>query len=1232
MINLIFKLKWYFIVLLVLLLFSTGADFFIKDRSYGSADTEKFQQTFLKKEQKLREGLSFFSEKLDQKGDSISAFSLFDNTNYRLFEDEGLAFFYYVEDKLHFWTDNKIPVPNLINNYPQFNIVSFGNSTFYIQNISNDRGALFGLLHIKTNFPYENQLLDKGFRKEFKMLDQVELIENISQLDHAIYNKKGEYLFSLDYSQAFQSNNIANIIIVIFYFLTFAAFLILIRRLVHLSPKNIRNYVAFISIALIFILYKLFTFIRFPAVLFQSEAFMSFEIQNLSILSSIAEVSFFVFLLFYSIYTIYIDFHFSPQKLKKPQYRFAVSFIFIIVALLTYVINGVIIKLLILSSNISFETYKVLDLSANTFIGFGIFALLFASFTLLIDKVLSVYDFSGHKYSANLFTAGTVLLVLFISLLPWSSYLSAELMIFYILVCLIIYYLRIVSKSKYKLSSFVVYVLLFSLFTLFEVNRYSEEKNIAEMKMMAVDLSTEHDPVAEILFMDVEKNLREDLVIENFLYSANFDIDRLYNIVERKYFRGFWDKYEMQITVCGGRDSVYVEPPDDKWYNCYPFFYENILEYGIKVSGSEIYYLDNLNGRISYLLPVIYRNGEEDEVSLFIELDSRLVLEGLGYPDLLLDESVQSKKLDYSYAKYNDNQLITSVGNFDYSMRSDVYSEVSEGFEEFSFDKFDHIAYHLDNNNTIIVSKPSVFWVDLLISFSYIFSFYFLSLFILLLISQISPVRLHWALNFKTKIQWGMNSILFFSFLLIGIGTVYFSINQYKNKQYEILEEKVQSVYVELIHKLEFESDLKDWSSGSYYSLHELLLKFSNVFYSDINLYDSEGQLLASSRPEIFRMGLLSKHMDAHAFEEMSVKMRSEFVQSELIGRLNYLSAYVPFVNADNQLLAYLNLPYFSRQDALTREITNLVVAIINIVVLLSLLSFIMAAFMANTIAMPLKLLQQKFAHISLSEKNEIIEYEGKDEIGSLVIEYNQMVNKLQDSVELLAKSERESAWREMAKQIAHEIKNPLTPMKLHIQHLQRTLEENPENTVKHVKSISNTLIEQIDNLSSIATEFSNFAKMPQAKSEIFDLETKLRNSIDLFNDYERCILSLKMDSREPLFVFADKEQIYRVFINLIKNAIQAVPENAVGMIEVKLEKRNEKAVVSIKDNGKGIPDDIRGKLFQPNFTTKTSGMGLGLAIVKNIIQDAGGDIYFETEPGVGSVFYVELPLVKKQD
>jgi two-component system nitrogen regulation sensor histidine kinase NtrY len=238
-------------------------------------------------------------------------------------------------------------------------------------------------------------------------------------------------------------------------------------------------------------------------------------------------------------------------------------------------------------------------------------------------------------------------------------------------------------------------------------------------------------------------------------------------------------------------------------------------------------------------------------------------------------------------------------------------------------------------------------------------------------------------------------------------------------------------------------------------------------------------------------------------------------------------------------------------------------------------------------------------------------------------------VDELADSAEKLARSERESAWREMAKQIAHEIKNPLTPMKLSVQHLQRSSGEEPGKREQNLKRITQTLIEQIDNLSAIATEFSNFAKMPRTINEEVDLKREIIKISKLFLSNEDIEIQTTFSKKVPAVVLADREQLSRVFINLLKNAIQAIPEDRNGKISISMETTESKAVVKVTDNGRGIPAELGDKLFQPNCTTKSSGMGMGLAIVKNIIEHAGGMIRYETLPGEWTSFIVELPLYK---
>jgi len=369
--------------------------------------------------------------------------------------------------------------------------------------------------------------------------------------------------------------------------------------------------------------------------------------------------------------------------------------------------------------------------------------------------------------------------------------------------------------------------------------------------------------------------------------------------------------------------------------------------------------------------------------------------------------------------------------------------------------------------------------------------------------------------------------------------------------------------------------------------------------------------------------------MNPEAYKQMRINEKVRYIHQENIGSLEYTSAYALFRDADNKKIAYINLPYFTKPGALQKEISNLIVTVINLYVVLFIISAIVAFFMANKITQPLRMLQNKFMGVELGKQMEQINYSKKDEVGALVTEYNNMVVKLAENIELLAKTERESAWREMAKQVAHEIKNPLTPMKLSVQFLQRSWTDNDENFEKKLEKYTQALIDQINTLSNIANEFSSFAKMPKPHNELVNLVQKLENTINLFSHTDNVELGADLGNYETLNILADKEQISRVFNNLIKNAIQAIPSDRKGQIFVSLTASEGMVLVKIKDNGGGISEEQKDKLFIPNFTTKSTGMGMGLPIVKQIIESADGKIWFESELNVGTEFYIELPVAE---
>jgi len=264
---------------------------------------------------------------------------------------------------------------------------------------------------------------------------------------------------------------------------------------------------------------------------------------------------------------------------------------------------------------------------------------------------------------------------------------------------------------------------------------------------------------------------------------------------------------------------------------------------------------------------------------------------------------------------------------------------------------------------------------------------------------------------------------------------------------------------------------------------------------------------------------------------------------------------------------------------------------------------------------------------ISLSGTNTPMVWNSDDEIGLLVGEYNKMLVNLEESKKALARTEKESAWREMAQQVAHEIKNPLTPMKLNLQHLKRTLEIKHGGNKELTQKAIDNLLHQVDTLNDIATSFSAFAKMPIPKNERIELVTTIKNALHLHEHDQAVSLSTVMENG-PLFVNGDEKLLGRIINNLIINGIQSVPTGRKPEISVILKQSNNKVIIEVKDNGEGINEDIADKVFIPNFSTKDNGSGIGLAISKRGIEQSGGSIWFETKKNIGTTFFIELPLV----
>jgi len=344
------------------------------------------------------------------------------------------------------------------------------------------------------------------------------------------------------------------------------------------------------------------------------------------------------------------------------------------------------------------------------------------------------------------------------------------------------------------------------------------------------------------------------------------------------------------------------------------------------------------------------------------------------------------------------------------------------------------------------------------------------------------------------------------------------------------------------------------------------------------------------------------------------------------LGGISYQSIYCPLRLAEGTTSAYINIPSFNTEDELNDEISKFLISIINLNVFIFLIAGTIAVFLTNRITTSFSLISEKMRQVNLSKTNELIEWNKNDEIGGLIREYNKMVAKLVESASALAKSEREGAWREMARQVAHEIKNPLTPMKLSIQYLQKANNGEAPNMKELTANVAKTLVEQIDHLSKIASDFSQFAHIGNPHNEVIDLHEMLHSLTSLYQTMEKVDLNW-YPAPGKILIFADKTQINRLFTNLLQNATEACHDKDVCRIRISEQLKEDQVLIRISDNGEGIPEQMQSKIFIPNFTTKSSGTGLGLAMSKTIVEQAKGQIWFETEEEEGTTFFVELPL-----
>jgi len=492
-------------------------------------------------------------------------------------------------------------------------------------------------------------------------------------------------------------------------------------------------------------------------------------------------------------------------------------------------------------------------------------------------------------------------------------------------------------------------------------------------------------------------------------------------------------------------------------------------------------------------------------------------------------------------------------------------------------------------------------------------------------------------LPLRVKILLCFGLLLTASFVYIGIMSATLLKDRYIEGQKQMLHDKSLYLQAALKSKLAY---LPAITSNQSHDLNLELKELSLSYNTDIHVYDLMGTLISTSFPEVFDSGLLSRYISPEPMFQTYINAQSKnnttgepIIVYEQIGKMRYMAAYIECLNWDDIQLGFISIPFYISENAVEESLNRVMLQILPVYLFLFVMLIVFSIIISRALTRPIAELSKRLRNLDPGRTNEKLLYYSTDEVGDLVESYNKMVDDLNRNVMSLTEKERESAWQTMARQVAHEINNPLTPMKLTVQQMQRAKQVGGERFDKYFDKATIMLIDQIDTLSRIAGSFSAFAKnLPdEINLNSVDVAQKLVSAITMYANYQN--LNVRYIGPESdVFVYADVEQIGRVFTNILQNAVQAIeqhPNGQQGDIIVMLKQDKEWVEISISDNGPGIPNDLREKIFLPNFTTKTTGMGLGLAMCKNIVGRSGGELWFESKEGKGTTFFIKLRLAQ---
>jgi signal transduction histidine kinase len=1122
--------------------------------------------------------------------------------------------FLYVHDSLVAWNTHQY---TFVEAYDDTTLqLEYINNGWYLhKSIRRDDSLLVFQIPVFLDYDLNNEYVRPHFSSFFKGVNRLHLLPPDSENDEKFielkkFNKKISYV----YLTRLDTNNVLQWFIPFLLYLEVILLLILCKNqlLVTLKKTTSRKYITFLftfsTTIVLWLLLK--AFYKIPCWQGLTIAQPDFFAWNLYF-PSLAEVIN-LFLVFFWFFILLIDVSkFISFNLLSKKLKYLYAFFAIIIPWILATLFANILSVLFFNSS-WFSNFK--DISTLNPFYLWLFVPIILN-TVLIYLLLR----EASRIIQEIRFPTILILLFFIAGGAISFFIFNPLSILAILIVgtfLIIYYF-LSTRTRDKVFEHIVLfgftVLYLTIFTVLVMQETYHFKLKQSLKINSLRLSTLRDFLGEYIIENkVQTLLNQDSLVD--------DPTQLSNQLSKAFKQSYLSRFIPQVIICRRGDSMVVRPFNEK-VDCYEYFNRRIEQNGQLVRPHVYYVKDDWRGYYLVHIPFSY---PRDTLHAFVELLPVMLEKTMDYPNLLVDENADVLLLPsfISYAQYQNNQLFFSKGRFKFNLTPSITLLNAPYQSVFDNDSYYMLKTPIHDTTFILLVGEKFVFSSLWTAFSLVFIILLLGSMLLFLILFPEKLFSKKEKSITSNFQRLLVLFIVFSFGISVLLSIQNLLKFGQRKNHELLYEKALNLRRDLENNIF--SDASLFNNYNWMVSYILNYNYNNLL--EINVYKSEGKLFVTTKPEIFEHHLLSQWMNPDAYFKLKMENLPYLILRENIGRLYFYSAYFPIRSSKMQILGYVQVPYFTSEQQYNEELFSFLSSMVNIYLLLLLFGLFLAYVLTRHITKPLNIIKDHMKSIRLTGSNKKINWEGDDEISDLIRTYNAMIDELALKAKQLASSERELAWREMARQVAHEIKNPLTPMKLSTQYIFKAWQSNDKAFAEKFENYIKSMQMQIDSLTTIASSFASLGKLLQPD---FSEKTKLK---ELFQDVRALFASDEFDfeiewPEENLEIGANYQHVRQVLVNLVKNAIQAFVAERRGKIILKGRIVGDNTVeIVVIDNGRGISDEEKDKIFQPNFTTKSSGSGLGLAITKTIVEMYGGKITFVSKLGEGTTFFIRLP------